>query len=503
MRTASRLGRGLAATVVAAGLLLVLPTRAEAHARLTAVSPAPSSTVPAPRSQVLLKYNEPIDQSLFRLTVEGDQGSVLAGKPAFQDDETIVAPLRPDTTGVLVVTWVAVGLDAHPVVGQYYFGVRPPPGAAGQKIDFTSVAKRIGSFESGGGAAGLTALIEAGRAVEIVLLYAVLGIVFLGALLWRRGSARAVSGPGAAVYAGPALLLPTLPVSRAYRVLLVAGVVSAALMPVLLWLNAQRLNELLIGVGISRIVASSIGALWAIKALLWVAFVAVVLVILRRAQEGRALERLPLVLAGLALVLAGAFVAGTHVGTGSATPAVLYIPLMMSHILLTAFWAGGLLALLLVVFPGGDSAEIWTAVSRFSRVMTVTAGILVATGALILIRLLANLNALWCTSYGVVAGFKVSTVVLALCFGLVNNRMVAGHRREEELPQSSRFGRRAGPTVASLRRVVIGEAALLLCVLVLAAVLGETQLPPLFNGRALPGDVQNVVEPGLFGSGCQ
>jgi hypothetical protein len=81
--------------------------------------------------------------------------------------------------------------------------------------------------------------------------------------------------------------------------------------------------------------------------------------------------------------------------------------------------------------------------------------------------------------------------------------MVASHRREEELPAFARAGRRAGPTIAALRRAIIVEAVLLLTVLVLAAVLGETQLPPLFNGRALPGDVQNVVEPGLFGSGCQ
>ncbi len=156
-----------------------------------------------------------------------------------------------------------------------------------------------------------------------------------------------------------------------------------------------------------------------------------------------------------------------------------------------------------MVFPGGDPAEIWTAVSRFSRVMTVTAGIVVATGLIILIRLLNNLNALWCTGYGVTAGFKVSAVAIALCIGLLNNRLVAGHRREEELPASARFARRHGPTVATLRRWVLTEAVLLLGVLVLAAVLGETQLPPLFNGRALPGDVQNVVEPGLFGSGCQ
>jgi copper transport protein len=492
------LGRGLAATLVAAGLLLVLPHRAEAHARILSVLPAPASTVPGPVAQMLLHYNEPIDKDLFRLTVEGDRGTELAGKPVFKDDETIVASLRPDATGYLVVTWVAVGLDAHPVVGQYYFAIRPANSRAS-----LGAAPVVSAFESGGGAGGLTALIEAARSAEIVLLYAVLGIVFIGALLWQRRRVAPAAGPGAAVYAGPALMVPTVPVGRAYRVLLVAGTLSAALMPLLFWLNAERLSELLIGVGISQIATSSIGVLAGIKAVLWLALVGVVVLIIRRAQDGRSLERLPLALAGLALLLAGAFVAGTHVGTGSATPAGVYIPLMMLHILVTAFWAGGLLALLLVVFPGGDPAEIWTAVSRFSRVMTVTAAIVVGSGLLILIRLLANFNALWCTTYGVVAGFKVSTVALALCFGLVNNRMVAGHRREEELPAYSRAGRRAGPTVMALRRMILVEAALLLTVLVLAAVLGETQLPPLFNGRALPGDVQNVVEPGLFGSGCQ
>jgi len=35
----------------------------------------------------------------------------------------------------------------------------------------------------------------------------------------------------------------------------------------------------------------------------------------------------------------------------------------------TAFWAGGLAALLLVVFPTGDPARIWPAVSRYSNIM--------------------------------------------------------------------------------------------------------------------------------------
>jgi hypothetical protein len=82
--------------------------------------------------------------------------------------------------------------------------------------------------------------------------------------------------------------------------------------------------------------------------------------------------------------------------------------------------------------------------------------------------------------------------------------MVAAHRRFEDLPEAARrFARRGGPSIRLLQGVVAAEAALLLGALVLAAVLGETQLPPLFSGRVLPGLAQDVVQPGLFGSGCQ
>src|SRR5437016_12464643 len=110
-----RSGRLLAAIVVAAGLLLALPLRVEAHARLLGVLPAPSSTVPGPLTQVVLRYNERIDPSLFRVTIEGDNGSLLAGQPEFPNDRTVTAPIRSAASGVLVVTWLAVGLDAHPV----------------------------------------------------------------------------------------------------------------------------------------------------------------------------------------------------------------------------------------------------------------------------------------------------------------------------------------------------------------------------------------------------
>jgi hypothetical protein len=106
----------------------------------------------------------------------------------------------------------------------------------------------------------------------------------------------------------------------------------------------------------------------------------------------------------------------------------------------------------------------------------------------------------------VTAGFKVLIVTLALSVGLVNNRLVAAHRNYEALPAVTRQRlRRGGPSLVLMRRVVLCEAALLLGVLVLAAVLGESQLPPLLRNVYLPGEGQDagyVTTSGLFGSGC-
>ncbi len=432
----------------------------------------------------------------------------MVGAPVFRDDQTVVASVRPDASGVLTVTWLAVGLDAHPVQGQFYFGVRTASSSAALRQNLNLAANRVGSFESGAGSAWLTGVIEAGRSIEILVLYVVLGAVMIATFILRpRGTAtpapRPPTGPGAM-----ALLAPTVMTAsgrREHRLLFLAGLISVALMPLLFWLYAARLTELLAGVGTSRILLSSIGAVWASKLVLWIALVAVVALIRRRGTDASEQgDRLRLLVPALALALAAAFVAGTHVGTGSASPQWLYIPMMLGHVLLTAFWAGGLMALLVLVFPTRDPDQIWSAVTRFSRFMSISLVALLATGVVILLKLLNNLNALWCTGYGVVAGFKVLTVTVALVAGLVNNRLVAAHRGYELLPEAARrMSRRRGPSLSTLRRIVACEAGLLLGALVLAAVLGETQLPPLFTGRALPGDVQTVVEPGLFGSGCQ
>lgn len=504
----ARIGRLAAGVAVAVVLLLAVPLRAEAHARLMGVLPAPSSTVAAPLSQVLLQFNEPIDRSLFRAEVDTDNGTGLSGDPVFQTERTVVLRLKPGIAGVLTISWLAIGTDAHPVQGQFVVGIRTAADASSLAGNLSLAVQRSGSFESGAGSGWLTGAIEAGRSAEIVLLYATLGVLMVGALaLWRR--ARPLpAGPGASLaFPRTAVVTPPGALDRASRTLLVTGGLSLVVTPVIFWFEASRITELIPGVGIDRILFSTIGAVAAAKTVLWAAVVAVTLVTTRRRADARPVGGLLLGLSVLGGGLVVAFVAGTHAGTGSASPSLVYIPMMAVHVVLGALWAGGLIALLLVVFPSGDAAEIWPAVTRFSRVMTFSLLPLVAAGALLLLRLLNNLNALWCTTYGLVAGFKVTAVLVAMVIGLVNNRFVAAHRRDEELPDTARrMMRRSGPTIATLQRFITLEAFILLGVLVLAAVLGETQLPPLFNGRVLPGDAAqdlNGVTPGLFGSGCQ
>lgn len=479
---------------------------ASAHPRLVSTDPVPQATVQGPWPKVVVRFNEEMNWPLshFKVTRADNGESVIDGAPTY-NPEAATLPLRPDASGVLLVSWVVVSLDAHPVQGQYTFAVippappPPPPGqasAAGPSGPSpplnleNQLAKAAGlaKLEGRAGSTGLGWLIRGGRSIEIILLDLVLGILLLRALVLRPSVA---GGPGSA------RLMDGAPnPRRVFGTLFLAGAASAALMPVLFWLYAKRVTDLVPTSSFGDVLGSSVGRVWLVKAVLWVAFTAASAVAVRRLRPGTRSDGLPL---ALALSVVCAFVLSTH--ARGISPAWVFLPMMWGHVLLTAFWAGGLLALLLVVFPGRDPDRIWPAVGRFSTIMTVTAGLIVASGAVMLLKLAGNWKSMWCTDFGLVAGTKIAMVTVALVIGAVNNRLVAAQRRMCNLPAGSRRGR-AGASVSTLRRIVAIEAVVLCSVLLLSAALGETELPPLFKGRVLPGLAQDSVRPGLFGSGC-
>lgn len=488
MRPSAGAGAAVAFVVVVALAAGARP--AAAHPRLRDVNPPPKATVPGPLPQVTLRFTESPDWKLSRVDVtDADGRSVLAGPPALSGAEGRF-PLRDGVSGALLVSWLVVSDDAHPVQGQFAFAVTPPAGSVGQaalSTQLLSLSRGAGAFQGRAGAAGLGWLIRGGRSLEILLLYVVLGVLLLRAVVLRPSLAPGQAGGGWPLAAEPP-----------YRLLLAAGAGSALLMPVLFWLYADRVRGVVAGAGIGDVLSSSLGTVWEAKAALWAVFTAVCIAGLRRRDRvARERSRDGLLLA-LALSVTAAFVLNTH--ARSATPIFVFTPLMWSHVLLTAFWAGGLLALLLLVFPSRDPEAVWTAVGRFSRIMTVTAGVIVASGIVMLAKLGGGWKSLSCTDFGVVAQFKVAIVAVALAIGAVNNRLVANRRRLAAGP-----GVRAGRSrsIDSLRRIVMAEAAVLVSVLLLSAALGETELPPLLKGRLLPGEAQESVRPGLFASGCR
>jgi putative copper export protein len=235
------------------------------------------------------------------------------------------------------------------------------------------------------------------------------------------------------------------------------------------------------------------------KTLLWIGIAAAGIYGLRHYPAGS--RQHDLLLLSLASAAAIAFGFNTH--ANGLSPGPVWTAMMFGHLMLTAFWAGGLVALLLVVFPTGDPQRIWPAVSRYSNIMTVTLGLIVASGLVMLFRLLSgNIKGMWCSDFGVVAGFKMAVVGVAIIIGAINNRVVAYQKRAIEAPVN-KFRPPRERSIGSLRKLIAVEALVLGSAVLLSGALGETQLPSVFKGHFYPLDLQETVRPGLFGSGCQ
>lgn len=107
--------------------LLATGSQAQAHAHMTAASPAANSTVPAGLKVVTLHFNEPVMARFSGFDVMGANGSKVAMAAATVDPKgrkALTANLRaPLTAGTYKVTWHVVSADTHRMQGAYSFKV--------------------------------------------------------------------------------------------------------------------------------------------------------------------------------------------------------------------------------------------------------------------------------------------------------------------------------------------------------------------------------------------
>ncbi|MFL6205258.1 MAG: copper resistance CopC/CopD family protein [Acidimicrobiales bacterium] len=373
----------LAASVGALALVGILATPAAAHATLVSIDPADGARLDQSPEVVRLTFSERVSVELGGVRVLSADGDPVQDGTAHADGTEVVVDLQPDLPdGTYVVSYRVVSADGHPVRGGSVFGVgegEVDTGALG-RVAGTSGDRTwevVGAIGRGFAYAGV--LLAAGGTAFLVLVH--------GGGAERRSLVRTV---GAAAVVGGIASLVALPVQAA----LGTGQGPGSLF------DPGVLGEVTKdGVGLSLLLAVA-GLLVATTAL----------------------ARAPVVALVGAAVAAGSFAATGHTRAGS--NATLATVADVTHLWVTAVWAGGVVLLLLVLRSRraeADRADTIGLVGRFSNVATVSILLVGVTGVTLAWTEVRTLHALTSTGYGRLLIAKVVLVAWVAVLGAYNH----------------------------------------------------------------------------------
>lgn len=463
---------------------------ASAHAALTSADPGDGTVLQRAPGHVTLTFSESVglrDDSFRVLDPGGHRVRTgEAGRADGRSDTARVGLPAELAEGTYTVAWRVVSADSHPISGAFTFSVGRP--------STTTAAVDTGPSED-----PLTATLnKVARYLSYLAAALLIGIAAF-VVLCRPPDASALRRP---LVAGWWTLLGATLALLVLRAPYEAGTGPADA------LDAGALADTL---------TTRPGVLLLVRLAL-LAPVALFLVRMGRADRHR--ERRPLtaaVGAVLALALASTWGAAEHASAGIQVP--LAVTSFVLHLLATAVWLGGLVALLVTLRAAPDAA----AVARFSRIALVSVTVLVATGVYQSWRGLGSWQALTGTTYGRLLLAKVALVTVLLAAAAVSRRWTAAlatartpvrQRERERIPEPVPAGGPPPPepdpdepeppapddpsTAADalrrgLRRSVLAEAVVAAVVLVVTTVLTST-LP----GRAADEAARAVPAGGVL-----
>jgi copper transport protein len=408
---------------------LALPGAAWAHATVRQTIPAFGKRIEQSPKFVELRFDQSVKALPNAITVYTAKGKIVSGPSRGGTDKRIVtAPVRHLTRGAYTVRWRAVSADSHVVSGVFTFGVRVAAPPATQAF----------------GASGPTTTEHVVRWLYFLALALVAGGLGFRLLIVR----------------GP---LPPR-AERRFFWLVGAGAVGAIEVGSLAFLlRAEDALQLPFGAffygDLSPLVATRFGT----------AFVAMTL--------GFALVSAFLFLAWLtdrqvllwpAFLLTLGFASGLSLSGHSAVDAGsswLSELADWAHLAAASLWVGGLVQLAFVVWPAAPDLRR-RAFLGFSKLATVLIAVLLSAGIYLSVLRLPRLSDLWSAGYGQVLLVKLALVSLALLWGAAHHFLV---RPALE---------RGAPLFAGLPRSLIGESAVGMAILLVAAVLVESKPPP-------------------------
>jgi len=417
--------------LLALGVLLALafPAVAAAHATLERTSPAFGTRVEQSPKVVRLSFDQSVDALPNAVKVYSAHGAILSGVTRTSADKrTIAVPVKSLRRGGYTVRWRAVSADGHVVAGVFTFGVKVPAPAA------------TDAFGSG----GPTTSEHLVRWLYFLALALLAGGLGFRLLIVREGF-----GPRA---------------QRRFYQLLGVGAVGALEVGVVAFLlraeDALQLPfvDFLYG-DLSPLAKTRFGTAFVAMTLGYALVAALVFLAWLTDRE---------VLLWPAFLLAIGFASGLSLSGHSAVDAGSSWLSQLAdwlHLSAATLWVGGLVQLAFVVWPLEPGLRRRSFL-RFSKLATLLIVVLLAAGTYLSILRLPHLSDLWSARYGQVLLVKLGLVSLALLWGAAHHFLVR-----------PRLERRA-PLFAGLPRSLIGESAVGMAILLVAAVLVDSKPPP-------------------------
>ncbi|MFC7937386.1 copper resistance protein CopC [Streptomyces sp. NPDC057387] len=378
---------------------------ASAHAALTSTDPGDGTVLERAPAHVTLTFSESVglrDDS-FRVLDPGGHRlhTGEAGRADGRSDTARVALPGKLGEGTYTVAWRVVSADSHPVSGAFTFSVGAPsrsaaPVATGPAEDpLTATLHKIARYLSYLAAAlliGAAAFVALCRPPDPAPLRRPMAAAWWTllaatlALLVLRAPYEAGTGPSAAL--DPAALRDTLTTRPGALLLTRLGL----LVPVALYL--VRAARPVRPVRVDR---------------------------RDRRRGGRPLAAA--VGAVLAVGLALTWAAAEHAAAGIQVPVAMTSSVL--HLLATAVWLGGLVALLVTLRAPRSSPDTAGVVARFSRTAFAAVTVLVVTGVYQSWRGLGSWQALTGSAYGRLLLAKVVLVAVLLAAAAVSRRWTA------------------------------------------------------------------------------
>jgi copper transport protein len=419
--------RALAGVVA---LVLLAPGAAFGHATMKRSLPREQSRVETAPTEVRLWFDQSVTITPRAIEVFAADGTKVSKAAVLSArGRSVSVPLRPRLArGAYTVRWRELSADGHVGSGVFTFGLgvaAPPPTEAV-------------------GASGLTWKDDLARWGYFAALALLLGTLATRLFLLPRDVAPRLASrlylvAGVAVFAA-------LDIGVIAFVLRGANVLQVSFLDLLYGdlsplADATRYGEMF------KATTFGFAVVAALVTLAWV--------------FDRTLLLWPALLLGAALV-AGAPLSGHQATEWNASWHAELAD--WTHLLAASLWAGGLAVVATCVWPLAPERRRAVFV-RFSRFATVLVGVIVLAGTYLGILRLPELSDLWSTYYGRVLLLKLALVSLAFAWGGLHGLVVR--------PRLDR-----GETPRGLGRSLLGESAVAMAVLLVAAALVNTPPPP-------------------------